>query len=114
MHEAYKSDEALCDWLRENSSGTYKLAGYAAERIETLSSHFENVQRVAEQLEQDNKDLRHDIARQVDINAKVSTENMEMLEMLKEILPSLKGERMMGHTTADRIDALIARMERKE
>jgi hypothetical protein len=51
VHPAYKSDEALCKWLRENSSGSYRLAAYAAERIETLTQHLENVQRECETLE---------------------------------------------------------------
>lgn len=52
MHEAYKSDEELCKWLRENSSGNYRLAGYAAERIETLNVHLANVQRECDKLQE--------------------------------------------------------------
>lgn len=51
MHPAYKSDEELCKWLRENSSGIYRLSGYAAERIETLSAQLKNVQRECDSLE---------------------------------------------------------------
>ena len=43
MHEAYKSDKALCKWLRDNSSGAYRLAGYAAERIDTLNAHLDSL-----------------------------------------------------------------------
>ena len=51
MHPAYKSDEKLCEWLRENSSGAYRLAGYAAERIEALGVHLSNVQLECDKLE---------------------------------------------------------------
>jgi hypothetical protein len=51
MNDAYKDDKALCSWLRENSSGACKLSAFAAERIETLSIHLYNVQRVCDQLE---------------------------------------------------------------
>ena len=36
MHKGYEDDDALCEWLRENSSGCYRLAAHAAERIEML------------------------------------------------------------------------------
>ena len=48
MHEAYKSDEALCKWLRDNISGSYVKCGYAAERIETLTAHLASVQDVCD------------------------------------------------------------------
>jgi len=51
MHPAYKDDKELCNWLRENSSGNYRLAAYAAERIETLMVHLSNVQRECDKLE---------------------------------------------------------------
>lgn len=51
MHPAYKDDSELCQWLRENSSGTYRLAGFAAERIETLNQYHDNIQRECAALE---------------------------------------------------------------
>jgi transcription elongation factor len=51
MHPAYKDDKELCEWLRGNSSGSYKLSGYAAERIETLTQHLENVNKECDKLE---------------------------------------------------------------
>jgi len=53
MHEAYKDDKALCKWLRENSSGNYRLSGYAAERIETLTAHLASVQNECDRLEKE-------------------------------------------------------------
>ena len=50
MHPAYKDDEELCKWLRANSSGNYRLAAYAAERIETLTTHLANVQAECDKL----------------------------------------------------------------
>ncbi len=50
MHPAYKDDKELCKWLRENSSGNYRLAAYAADRIETLISQLNNVQHECELL----------------------------------------------------------------
>lgn len=43
MNPAHKSDAELCKWLRENSSGNYRLAGFAADRIETLNQQLANV-----------------------------------------------------------------------
>lgn len=51
MHPAYKDDKELCKWLIENSSGSYRLAAYAAERIETLTLHLANVQHECDKLE---------------------------------------------------------------
>jgi len=51
MHSAYKDDKELCKWLRENSSGVYRLSAYAAERIETLTAHLDNVQKECDRLE---------------------------------------------------------------
>jgi hypothetical protein len=50
MHPAYKNDKDLCKWLRENSSGNYRLAAYAADRIETLIAQLNNVQHECELL----------------------------------------------------------------
>lgn len=51
MHPAFKSDEELCKWLRENDSGYWRLASYAAERIETLNSHLSSVQQACDEPE---------------------------------------------------------------
>ncbi len=58
MNEAYKDDKALCKWLRENSSGNYRLAAYAAERIEALTTHLANVQYECEKLEDQLETIR--------------------------------------------------------
>lgn len=58
IHPAYKNDEELCKWLRENSSGSYRLSAYAAERIETLSTHLQNVQAECNALEQIIRDFK--------------------------------------------------------
>lgn len=48
VDDAYKDDKKLCEWLRANSSGAYRLSGYAADRIETLSLHLSSVQGVCD------------------------------------------------------------------
>lgn len=53
MNHAYKSDAELCKWLRDNSSGDYRLAAFAADRIETLSQHLLNVQIAIEDQEEE-------------------------------------------------------------
>lgn len=58
MHEAYKDDKALCKWLRENSSGNYLLAAYAAERIEALTGHLANTIRECDKLENELEQIR--------------------------------------------------------
>lgn len=56
MNLAYTSDFELCKWLRENSSGDYRLAGFAADRIETLSQQLANVQAEYEKLQEESRD----------------------------------------------------------
>lgn len=55
MHPAYKSDTELCKWLRANSSGDYRLAAFAADRIETLNQQLANVQAEYEALQEENR-----------------------------------------------------------
>ena len=56
MHPAYKTDAELCRWLRDNSSGDYRLAGFAADRIETLNQQLANVQAEFEKLQEESRD----------------------------------------------------------
>lgn len=53
MNPAYKSDAELCKWLRENSSGDYRLAAFAADRIETLNRQLLNVHLPIEEQERE-------------------------------------------------------------
>ena len=54
MKNPYKDDKALCQWLRENSSGAYSyVANFAADRIETLLKEIENLEEECRQLERD-------------------------------------------------------------
>ena len=56
MNPAYKSDAELCKWLRDNSSGDYRLAAFAADRIETLNQQLANVQAEFEKLQEESRD----------------------------------------------------------
>ncbi len=43
------SDEKLCKWLRDNSSGVYRPSAEAARRIIKLRSALENLAEIAAQ-----------------------------------------------------------------
>ena len=50
MHPGFESDEELCKWLRNNCSGSYRLAGFAADRIEELNKQLQAFKSECESL----------------------------------------------------------------
>ena len=89
MHKAYKDDKELCKWLRENSSGDYRLSAYAAERIETLTVHLDNVQKECDRLEAMEKaapdmlELLTDIYKNHDAGFYIDTRIAKLLSEIK-------------------------------
>jgi len=90
MHPAYKDDKELCKWLKENSSGNYRLAAYAAERIETLTVHLSNVQHECDKL-------------------KDQLETEEILKELESAANFMRGMQFDERIPADARQALISK-----
>lgn len=79
MHPAYKSDKELCKWLRDNSSGNYRLAAFAAERIETLTIHLQNTNTECDRLENELEQIRINGDALID-EAILAIKNCELVE----------------------------------
>lgn len=56
MQEEYTNDKKLCEWLRANSSGIYRLTGFAADKIEQLKEELETL-RASNTIKQANIEL---------------------------------------------------------
>jgi len=50
ISELIEDDKKLCQWLRDNSSGSYKASALAADRIESLIQEGMEKEKIIERL----------------------------------------------------------------